>query len=83
MDKITSWRMVENQVAKKAVAVAALDMIMVGMELLKVILRVKEVMAVSELVAAVVVMVYTPRAMVMEAKAGTVLLLSNGKEVEK
>ena len=79
MDKITSWRMVENQVVIKVAAVAALDMIMVGMELLVVIIRVKEVMAVSELVAAVVVMVYTPRHMVREAKAETVLLLSNGE----
>ena len=78
MDKITSWRMVENQVVVKVVVVAALDMIMVGLELLGVIMRVKEVMAVSELVAAVV-MVHTPRAMVMEAKAEMVLLLSNGE----
>ena len=54
-------------------------MIMVGLELLGVIMRVKEVMAVSELVAAAVVMVHTPRAMVMEAKAEMVLLLSNGE----
>ena len=83
MDKITSWRMVENQVVVKVVVVAALDMIMVGMELLGVIIRIKEVMAVSELVVAAVVMVYTPRDMVREAKAEMVLLLSNGKEVEK
>lgn len=82
MDKITSWRMVENQVVVKVVVVAALDMIMVGMELLVVIIRIKEMMAVSELVAAAVVMVYTLRHMVREAKAETVLLLSNGKEVE-
>ena len=79
MDKITSWRMVEYQVVVKVVVVAALDMIMVGLELLGVIMRVKEVMAVSELVAAAVVMVHTPRAMVMEAKAEMVLLLSNGE----
>ena len=79
MDKITSWRMVENQVVVKVVVVAALDMIMVGMELLGVIIRIKEVMAVSELVAAAVVMVHTLRHMVREAKAETVLLLSNGE----
>lgn len=80
MDKITSWRMVENQgVGTAVVAAAALDMIMVGLELLGVIMRVKEVMAVSELVAAAVVMVHTPRDMVREAKAEMVLLLSNGE----
>ena len=73
MDKITSWRMVENQVVVKVVVVVALDMIMVGMELLWVIISLKEVMAVSELVAEAVVMVDTPRAMVREAKAETVL----------
>lgn len=79
MDKITSWRMVENQVVIKEEAVVALDMIMVGVELLMVIMRLKEVTAVSELVAAAVVMVYTPRNMVKEAKAETVLFLSNGE----
>nr|DAH65804.1 MAG TPA: hypothetical protein [Caudoviricetes sp.] len=79
MDKITSWRMAENQVAGKAVVVAALDMIMAGKELLMVIIHMTEVMAVSELVAAAVVMVYTPRDMVREAKAETVLLLLNGE----
>lgn len=79
MDKITSWRMVENQVVIKVVAAAALDMIMAGKELLMVIIHMTEVMAVSELVAAAVVMVYTPRDMVREAKAEMVLLLSNGE----
>lgn len=83
MDKITLWRMVENQVVIKVAAAAVLDMIMAGKELLMVIIHMTEVMAVSELVVAVVVMVYTPRDMVREAKAEMVLLLSNGKEVEK
>lgn len=83
MDKITLWRMVENQVVIKVAAAAVLDMIMAGKELLMVIIHMTEVMAVSELVVAAVVMVYTPRDMVREAKAEMVLLLSNGKEVEK
>lgn len=73
MDKITSWRMVEKVPVIRVAAAAVLDMIMVGMELLVVIIHVKEVMAVSELVAAAVVMVYTLRHMVREAKAETVL----------